>query len=947
MRYFTLLVMGFILCPLLSLSQPKKVLTHQDYAHWKNLSGIQISPSGDHVLYLENPQRLDGNLWITSLSGIEATSVARGRNAAFSPGSKFAVFHIEPQRDTVRAAKVAEKRPHEMPKDSLGIYLMDRDSLITYEKVLSYRLPKESSHWLAFAKDHTRIKEQKPEQENHPSDTIPEPLRQEEIQEEEPETETLKQLIIKNPIDGYTHTFDHVEHYQISENGQTVIFLQEEPNDNEDTLQLRKLFVFDTQSQSLELLDSARGDYKHLSVHKEGQIFAWLFSADTAEVKVYDLYVHQADRRRAAKHIIHSETDHMPEGYTVSEFGNPSFSDDGRRVYFGVAPAPQPEKEDTLLDEEKYRLDIWHWQDAQLQSQQQASQRRDRERNFEAVLHLRSGNMSPLAGDDMPQIVKDRKGEADLFMGISNLPYQREGSWLGITPRDVYLVNAQTGQRQRILEKATSNVHFSEQGKYIIYYNTENNSWYSYSADDDMHRNLTQGLGVSFYNEDNDIPLDARPYGIAGWGENDRYVLVYDKYDIWKLDPRGRRQAQNITAGYGRDHHIRFRYQDLDPDQHYIPDRKIWLSAFNDQNKQGGFYSLDMRTLELERLMVEDAAFLQLQKAKEQDVFIWRKSTFQKFPDLYTSHPDFTNIRRISDANPQQSEYLWGSVSLVEWRDFNNDTLQGLLYLPEDFDPEGSYPLIVYFYERSSHNLHRHYVPSPSRSIINPPYCTSNGYIVFVPDITYQTGFPGQSAYNAVVSGTKAMVERYPFINRDRMGLQGQSWGGYQIAYLITQTHMFRAAMAGAPVSNMVSAYGGIRWASGLSRQFQYEQTQSRIGGTLWEKPFHYIENSPVFFADKIQTPLLIMHNDDDGAVPWYQGIELFVAMRRLDRPVWMLVYNDEAHNLRQWPNRMDLSVRMYQFFDHYLKDQPAPQWLREGRPFLEKDRTDAYELIE
>lgn len=251
--------------------------------------------------------------------------------------------------------------------------------------------------------------------------------------------------------------------------------------------------------------------------------------------------------------------------------------------------------------------------------------------------------------------------------------------------------------------------------------------------------------------------------------------------------------------------------------------------------------------------------------------------------------------------------------------------------------------MIVYFYERSSDGLYRHRIPSPSRSIINPSYCVSNGYIVFVPDIVYTTGFPGQNAYDAIVSGTQSMLERYDFIDREKLALQGQSWGGYQIAYLVTQTNMFAAAMAGAPVSNMVSAYGGIRWGSGMSRQFQYEKTQSRLGGTLWEKPFRYIENSPVFFADKVQTPLLMMHNDADGAVPWYQGIEMFMALRRLDKPVWMLVYNNEEHNLTRWPNRMDLDKRMYQFFDYYLKDAPAPAWIEEGRSFIDKEKTDAY----
>jgi dipeptidyl aminopeptidase/acylaminoacyl peptidase len=178
------------------------------------------------------------------------------------------------------------------------------------------------------------------------------------------------------------------------------------------------------------------------------------------------------------------------------------------------------------------------------------------------------------------------------------------------------------------------------------------------------------------------------------------------------------------------------------------------------------------------------------------------------------------------------------------------------------------------------------------------------------------------------------------FVDRERIGVQGHSWGGYQIAYMITRTNIFRAAEAGAPVSNMTSAYGGIRWGSGMSRMFQYEKTQSRIGGTLWEYTQRYIENSPLFWADKIQTPVLMMHNDKDGAVPWYQGIEFFVALRRLGKPVWMLNYNGEAHGLRKYINQKDFAVRMQQFFDHYLKEAPAPVWMQEGVPAVKKGKT-------
>jgi dipeptidyl aminopeptidase/acylaminoacyl peptidase len=208
----------------------------------------------------------------------------------------------------------------------------------------------------------------------------------------------------------------------------------------------------------------------------------------------------------------------------------------------------------------------------------------------------------------------------------------------------------------------------------------------------------------------------------------------------------------------------------------------------------------------------------------------------------------------------------------------------------------------------------------------------SNGYLVFDPNIYYKNGEPGESAYNSVVSAAK-MLAKKPWVDSTKMALQGHSWAGYQIAYLVTRTKMFAAAHAGAPVANMTSAYGGIRWGTGLNRQFQYEKTQSRIGATLWQRPDLYIKNSPLFRADKITTPLLIMHNDADGAVPWQQGIEFFTALRRLGKKVWMLEYNGEDHNLVERRNRKDLSVRLGQFFDHFLKGAPEPRWMSEGVP--------------
>jgi dipeptidyl aminopeptidase/acylaminoacyl peptidase len=261
-----------------------------------------------------------------------------------------------------------------------------------------------------------------------------------------------------------------------------------------------------------------------------------------------------------------------------------------------------------------------------------------------------------------------------------------------------------------------------------------------------------------------------------------------------------------------------------------------------------------------------------------------------------------------------------------------------VLYKPENFDSTKKYPMIVYFYERLNQTLHQYQAPAPTPSRLNIPYFVSNGYVVFVPDIWYTNGHPGKSAYDYIVSGTRALIKK-GFIDSTKIGLQGQSWGGYQIAYLITQTNLYKAAWAGAPVANMFSAYGGIRWESGINRQFQYEKSQSRIGATIWEKPNLYIENSPLFHIPKITTPLVIMANDADGAVPWYQGIEMFTAMRRLNKPVWMLNYNGEAHNLVERKNRKDIQIREQQFFDWLLKGDKPAKWLSEGVPAIMKGR--------
>ena len=390
------------------------------------------------------------------------------------------------------------------------------------------------------------------------------------------------------------------------------------------------------------------------------------------------------------------------------------------------------------------------------------------------------------------------------------------------------------------------------------------------------------------------------------------------------------------------------------------------MAKRNEVTKENGLGFLQGVSPQEPKYFLDKNYYSGMVKARDKAVLAYQKGNFRDSYDIYLTKEAsrkgvvanaFKNDlpgyvakgEKLSSINPQQADYKWGDARLVHWNAYDGTPLDGILYVPDGTKDTDKLPLMIYFYEKNAETLYRYIAPAPSRSIVNIPYFVSNGYAVFVPDIVYEIGHPGESAYNCIVSGAEAMCEQFSFINKDKMAIQGQSWGGYQVAYLVTRTDIFAAAGAGAPVGNMTSAYGGIRWESGNVRAVQYEHGQSRIGKSMWEDGGLdlYIENSPVFHVDKVTTPVLIMHNDADGAVPWYQGIEFFMNLRRFGKQAWMLEYNNEAHNLSERRNSRDLSVRLQQFFDYYLKDGPLPAWMKTGVPVWQKGQYYGFEEAE
>ncbi len=933
--YFTLLL--FTAASLLAQPVQKKPITHDVYDSWKKIAGESISQNGQWIGYTLEAQEGDANLVIAPRNASRYDTIPRGIGARFTVNSDFCAFSIKPFYKDIRKARIDKKKPADMPKDSLGILRLSDLTIVKIPRVMSFKFPEKGSGWIAYllekdaaAADTAKKKEAvKKADDADASDAAGD--------DKDAKDEKGTTLTVRHLASGRDTAFQFVSDYIFTKDGSRLLFSS---TGNDSTVKAG-VFCFDTKQWTLDTLSAGKGKYKQLAFDDDGVQAAFVADKDTSKAKqrFFSLYYWQMSDKNASV-LADTNTEGFKKHWLISENGKLTFSKDGSRLYFGTAPIPMPE-DTTLYESETAKLDVWNWQDPLLQSQQVKSLDEEKKRSYTAVMHLKKHRFIQLGDLGLPTVVLGGEGNAEIALGLSALPYRQLISWDGENYTDAYLIDVKTGEAKKILEKIKGKPGLSPDSRYVLWYDEKLMQWFTHNVRTDVVTNITQAITVPLYNELNDIPDDPNAYGTCGWSQDDQSVLIYDKYDIWSVDPQGKKPLVNVTQGMGRKSKLVFRYVRLDSDEKFVkPTQPLLLKAFDDVTKSAGYYTTTISSSEAPKKLYMAAADLSNPvKAKDTDDLFFAKSSFVDSPDLYVSTLAFTGIQRVSDSNPQQKNFLWGTVEQFNWVAGDGKPLDGLLYKPENFDPKNKYPMIVYFYERNADQLHRYWAPAPSASTISASVYASNGYIVFIPDIRYEIGYPGKSALECIVPGTLKLISM-GFVDSSRIAIQGQSWGGYQVAYLATHTHMFRAAGAGAAVSNMTSAYGGIRWESGVSRMMQYEHQQSRIGGTLWEKPLLYIENSPLFSAPYCTTPLLLMNNDADGAVPWYQGIEFFTALRRLGKPAWMLVYNNEAHNLVERRNRKDLSIRMMQFFDHYLKDAPMPVWMKTGVPAIEKGKT-------
>lgn len=908
-----------------------KIIDHKAYPEWKRLEKQQFSQNDSWITYEINPLVGDGYLHRYEIATGKHDSLKRAKDAQLDPNGQFIAWKVVPGFDTLRNCELNKVDKKKWPKDSLYIYLTASDSLIKISKLKSFNVCEDASV-MAY------LSEVSPKPAPEVKKTW---LQKHGFKKEEKPTEKPKsdghQLTVWTTTSTWTQK--NVTKYSMPKNGKYIAIVTQQKLKN-DSSQVR---IYELATQQL-IKEFDRNTACEAPVwNEDGTRLAFFASLDTNKVKQFELNVFDlvSNKTWIFGDTLSRDFDSLKG---ISENRTPIFTQDNRFLFFGVADRVKPEAKDSLLESEKVRVDIWHYQDQELQAQQLVQLNQEKKRSDLYVFRFDNEKIIPLSNDTLNVRVSDQQ-IGDFLQATSNESYAIQQQWKSPGLEDVYRISLIDGSIEILIKGLAYPGILSPKGRYFTYFNPAKSQHIllDIPAKKLVYMNVFRN-DITWNEDINGQPMEAGPEGWIGFDRSEDHVYFKSRFDLWDYQISSQ-NLKSLTNEWATKNKVRLDLVQWESDSIYIDLNDCYAKSFELSSKKEGLHHFDASQVNGLRQIIQIPARISfIERSPNKNHYFFRWMTVSHYPELELWNDQYQPEGVLSVTNPQQANYNWATSEMVKWKTYDGQNLEGILYKPADYDATKKYPLILYYYELNSDNLHNYQGPRPSASTINPTEYASAGYFVFIPDIRYEIGHPAKSAYNCIMSATDHLIKHFP-IDSTRMGLQGQSWGGYQTAQLVTMTKRYAAAMAGAPVSNMISAYGGIRWGSGLNRQFQYESTQSRIGKTIWDAQALYIENSPLFHLPNVTTPLLIMANDRDGAVPWYQGLELYNGMRRLGKACWMLNYNDDDHNLTKLPYKMDLSIRMRQFFDHYLQGKPAPIWLKDGIPAIKKGVALGYEL--
>ena len=862
----------------------------EDYAKWQTLGAFSISDDGNWIGW--NVSLVDGDdtLYLKSPSSSKLYKYPLSTNLSFSDDSKWAAFRVGYSDKQIE--KLTEQKKPVKYKAKLVELETGKERL--FENISSFAITGDANHLIMTG---------------YPA-----------------ENSKNRDLFIYNLKTGTLKNIGNVSDYSVNKPGNRLAYIINAENKKGNGVELMNLGNY-----TITFIDNDTCTYRSLVWEREGNALAFLKAySDTGRVEQNHILftVRNVLTKPEIKSFNPSDNRSIPENMRISENFRPSVADDQKTIFFGVHTWTIKEKKDKKPAEaEKLPgVDIWHWKDDPVQPRQKNTYETDKNFTYLYAWTPDQNKISRITDEDMREA--SPTGDGHYALATNDKPYQpafREQF------SDHYVVNALTGEKKMFLKESTRIYGSSPAGKYALYF--KDNAWWVYDIYKDTHTNLTKDIPSVFWNTRDDRPSDIKPpFGNGGWFKDDKALLLYDEYDVWKVGLDGSK-ALRLTDG--RENNIIFRTVRLSNEYPYLdPASDLYFSAFGDIDKKMGYYRLTTKN-RFEKLLYDDKAITSLRKAEKSDYFLYTSETYSISPNIFRTGTAFTSSIKISDTNPQQAKYAWGKSELVHFKNKDGKPLQGALFYPANYEPGKKYPMIVYIYEIRSNVLNRYVTPSP-RSSYNTSNYTNQGYFIFQPDIVYKTNHPGESAVECVVPAVEEVLKS-GMIDEKRVGIMGHSWGAYQTSFIITQSKLFSAAVAGAPLIDMISMYNEIYWNTGTPNQNIFEISQGRLREPWWVIMQEYMANSPMFQAQNITAPLLVTFGNNDGAVDWHQGIEMYTTMRRMEKPFIMLVYDGENHSLAKKENQLDYTKKVNEFFNYYLKDEKPPVWISKGKTYLDK----------
>lgn len=924
----------------------KKKLTFADESKWRRLTASALSPDGKWYVHRVGPTEGAGEVILKQVGGDKTTTFpgGSGGTVAFSNDSKWLAFSVMPATPRPTGppapAPTAPGGTPTPPRPAGSVVLVNLASgeKTEFEGIRSFAFNGEGSTHLAMRKG----------------------------------GEGASDLLLRDLAAGTTLILGNVGDFAFDKKGDWLVLVIDSQGQIGNGVQVREM-----KTGILTPIESDKASYTSLTMTEDTTAYTLLKGVDDAkyEGKVYSIlaFTGVGPKPIRTEYDFRKDKD-FPKNTGISSNRAPTWNDAKDAIFFGTSeqklktPGTAPSTTATTTPpagttgapptggrqrppglppgvtipgmtgatppSNRPDLVVWHWKDERLQPMQQVQATFDKLRTELAVYRVADKKVITFTDETVRQAAPAAKQK--FVVGYDTKKYQLQGSLDGKQFRDVYVTDLTTGTRKLVLTKARWVFGTSPTGTHLLYY--ADGHYHTLDLATGKSVNVTDKVGTSFVDTEDDHNVEKPPTRSLGWTSDGKSLVISDKWDLWKVAADGT-GGLNLTGNGKKDG---IRYQNLiqfDPDLKGFDLSKLALvSMYGEWTKKSGFARLEPSAGTVVSLVWEDAQVGPPSKAKNADVFSYIKQTEVESPNVFVSTDDFKTSRKMTDTNPQQKDYAWSSGSkLIDYKATTGEKLQAALFLPADYKPGKKYPTIVYIYEHLSQELHQYTPPMASGSGFNRSVYNSNGYAVLMPDIRYRINDPGKSAVECVLPAIDAAIAS-GIVDGDKLGLQGHSWGGYQTSFLITQTDRFKAAVAGAPLTNLVSMYSAVYWNSGSANQPIFESSQGRFTGGYWEQQDAYLRNSPVFSATKVTTPLVILHNDKDGAVDFTQGVEYFNTLRRLQKPVVMLQYKGENHGLSVPANRKDYSNRMLEFFNHYLQGAPAPDWWKDGVPHLKMD---------